>query len=159
MPAYTVGAERKKDQYPRAASRSDRSAKSLRYTVRCARPVAAGFKAAKMEGQMMTASSTEGRPIGAWLQVLEQIEGALARRLAQVEEPNAPEAETGPKAKTPLQILEERLAQMRTRLDRAEREAAEVDAALNTEAEAYQRWTESMTAARRRLADWAGRVA
>jgi hypothetical protein len=107
----------------------------------------------------MMASSTEARPIATWMQVLDQIEGAVGRQLAQVEEPAAPEVGAGPTAKTPLQILDERLAQMRTRLDRAERDAAEVDAALNTEAEAYQRWTESMTAARRRLADWAARVA
>ena len=107
----------------------------------------------------MTASSREERPIAAWMQVLDQIEGSVDRRLAQVEEPAGPDADAGPTAKTPLQILDERAAQMRTRLDRAERDAAEVDAALNTESEAYQRWTESMTAARRRLADWAARVA
>jgi hypothetical protein len=92
------------------------------------------------------------------MQVLDQIEGAVGRRLAQVEEP-PPEVDAGPTTKTPLQTLDERLTQMRMRLDRAERDAAEVDAALNTEAEAYQRWTESMTAARRRLADWVERVA
>jgi hypothetical protein len=107
----------------------------------------------------MKASSREERPIAAWMQVLDQIEGSVGRRLAQVEEPAGLEADAGPTAKTPLQILDERLAQMRTRLDRAERDAAEVDAALHTESEAYQRWTDNMTAARRRLADWAARVA
>ena len=48
---------------------------------------------------------------------------------------------------------------MHARLDRAERDAAEADAALLTESEAYQHWTESMTAVRRRLADWAARGA
>ncbi|HBI44045.1 MAG TPA: hypothetical protein DDY78_14515 [Planctomycetales bacterium] len=107
----------------------------------------------------MTALPTEARPIAAWMQVLDQIEGSVGRRLAQVEEPAGPEADAGPTAKTPLQILDERWSQVRTRLDRAERDAAEVDAALHTESEAYQRWTDSLTAARRRLADWAARVA
>jgi chromosome segregation ATPase len=106
----------------------------------------------------MKASSTEARPIATWMQVLDQIEAAVGRRLAQVEEP-PPDLEAAPTTKTPLQTLDERLAQMRARLDQAERDAAEVDAALNTEAEAYQRWTESMTAARRRLADWTAGVA
>ena len=69
------------------------------------------------------------------------------------------DADAGPAAKTPLQVLDERLAQMRARLDRAERDAAEADGALLTESEAYQHWTENMTAARRRLADWAARGA
>ncbi len=107
----------------------------------------------------MTASPTEARPIAAWMQVLDQIQGSVGRRLAQVEEPAGQDADTEPTAKTPLQILDERMTQIPTRLDRAERDAAEVDAALHTESEAYQRWTESMTTARRRLADWAARVA
>jgi len=107
----------------------------------------------------MTALSTEVRPIAAWMRVLDQIESSVELRLAQVEEPPGPDADSGPTAKTPLQILDERLAQIRTRLDRAERDAAEVDAALHTESGAYQHWTASMTAARRRLADWAARVA
>ena len=35
----------------------------------------------------MTAASTEERPIAVWMQMLEQIEEAVERRLAQVEEP------------------------------------------------------------------------
>jgi hypothetical protein len=107
----------------------------------------------------MTATPTEERPIAAWMQVLDQIEGSVGRRLAQVEEPAGPDDGAEPTAKTPLQILDERMTQIPKRLDRAERDAAEVDAALHTESEAYQRWTESMTTARRRLADWAARVA
>ncbi len=107
----------------------------------------------------MTAPLNAVQQITGWMGVLDQIEGSVERRLAQVEEPPTPDADAAPTTKTPLQILDERLAQMRTRLDRAERDAAEVDAALNTETEAYQRWAESMTAARRRLADWAARAA
>ncbi len=107
----------------------------------------------------MTASSTEAQPITAWLQVLDQIESAVGRWLAQVEAPAKVEEDAGPTANAPLQILDERLTQIRARLDRAERDAREVDAALQTEAEVYQHWAESMTAARRRLADWAARRA
>ena len=106
----------------------------------------------------MTALPTEARPIAAWMQVLDQIEDSVSRRLGQVEELATPEANVGPTTKTPLQILDDRLTQMQTRLDRAERDAAGVDAALRTESEAYQHWTESMSAARRRMADWAGRA-
>ena len=105
------------------------------------------------------ASPTESRPIAGWMETLEHIDEAIRRRLSQVEEPASPASETGLPAVSPLQILDERASQMRSRLDRAERETAEVDAALRTESEAYQRWTENTTAARRRLADWAARVA
>jgi hypothetical protein len=107
----------------------------------------------------MTASPMEARPIAAWMQVLDQIEGSVGRRLAQVEEPAGPDADAEPTAKTPLQILDERMTQIPKRLDRAERDAAAVDVVLLTEFKAYQQWTESMTTARRRLADWAARVA
>lgn len=105
----------------------------------------------------MTAEPTETRPAAAWMLVLNQIEETLARQMASVEEP-APPGDAKPPAKTPLHALDARLAQMQARLDQAERHAEGTDAALRTDAEAYQRWTESMTAARRRLADWAARV-
>jgi hypothetical protein len=106
----------------------------------------------------MTAESTEGRPVAAWMQVLESIEEALARRLADLPAPPAPPADSGSTAKTALQVLDGRLTQMQARLDQAERDADETETVLRTEAEAYQHWTTSMTAARRRLADWAAGV-
>ena len=105
----------------------------------------------------MTAESTETRPIAAWMQVLEQIESTLAQQMASVDEGESP-GEARPRASTPLHVLDERLTKMQARLDQAERDAALTDAALRAEGEAYQRWTESMTATRRRLSDWAGRV-
>ena len=104
-------------------------------------------------------SPAESRPIAGWKETLEQIDEAIRRRLSQVEEPATPASETGLSAVSPLQILDERASQMRSRLDRAERETADVDAALRAESEAYERWTENTTAARRRLADWTARAA
>ena len=106
----------------------------------------------------MTAEPTEGRTVAAWMQVLEFIEEALGRRLAEVEEPPAAVADAGRWVQTSLQALDERMQRMQTRLGQAERDAAEADEPLRTESEAYQRWTEGMTAARRRLADWAANV-
>ena len=106
----------------------------------------------------MTAEPAEGRPIAAWMQMLEFIDAALARRLAEVEEPPGPADGAGSSAQGSLQALDERVRRMQARLDQAGRDAAEADEPLRTESEAYQRWTESMTAARRRLADWAANV-
>jgi hypothetical protein len=103
----------------------------------------------------MTAELAEGRPITEWMHVLESIEEAVARRLAETPEPPAPGAEPDAPAKASLQALDEGLARMEGRLAQAERDAADADDVLRGEAEAYQRWTEGMTAARRRLADWA----
>jgi hypothetical protein len=91
------------------------------------------------------------------MRVLETIEAALAQRLANVQEPAAA-AEPSPAAQTPLQALDERLAVLQAREGQAESDAAEADEALQAEAEAYQHWIESTTAARRRLADWAAGV-
>ncbi len=106
----------------------------------------------------MTAELARGGRVAAWLRVLETLDEALARRLAEVEEPPAPIAEPMPAAKASLQALDERLGRLQGRLEQAERDAAEADEPLRTEAEAYRRWTEGMTAARRRLADWAAAV-
>lgn len=106
----------------------------------------------------MKSEPTEARSMATWMPMLEHIEEALARRLAEVHDLPAPTADSGPTAKTSLQALDQRLAGMQVRLDQAERDASETEGVLRTEAEAYQRWTESMTAARRRLADWAAGV-
>ena len=96
--------------------------------------------------------TAQDRPITAWIRVLDEIEGAVSRRLALVEEPPSATADAPP-APTPLQVLDDRLAQMRARLERAEQDARDADAVLQQEAEAHRRWTEGMTTARRRLAD------
>jgi hypothetical protein len=106
----------------------------------------------------MTTEAAEPRPIAAWMKVLDQIEATLARQMASVENTAPPAADAKLPAQSPMSALDDRLAQMQTCLDQAEREAAVTDAALRAEGEAYQRWTETMTATRRKLADWAGRV-
>ena len=105
----------------------------------------------------MTAEPAEGRPVAAWMQVLDFIDEVLARRLAEVDEPPAPVAGAGPSRES-LLALDKWMQRLQARLDQAERDAAEADEPLRTESEAYQRWTETMTAARRRLGDWAANV-
>ena len=105
----------------------------------------------------MTASSTKDRPVAAWMEVLDQIEGAVGPRLAHTEEP-APSPEPTAVSRTPLHVLDERLARIQARLDRAEGDARETDEVLRVEAEAFQRWTETAATARRRLADLAATV-
>jgi Xaa-Pro aminopeptidase len=119
---------------------------------------AEGAKTAKPEDLGMTAEPTEPRPIAAWTRVLDKIEATLARQMASVEEPDTLVSDAKPPAKAPLQVLDDRLAQMQNRLEQADRDAAVTDAALRTDGEAYQHWTETMTATRRKLADWVARV-
>lgn len=97
--------------------------------------------------------AAEDRPITAWMRVLDEIESSVSRRLALAEEPPAATADAGPPAPTPLQVLDDRLAQMQARLERAEQDARDADAVLHQEAEAHRRWAEQTATARRRLAD------
>jgi len=102
-------------------------------------------------------TATETRPAATWLGVLDEIAGAVSRRLAQVEEP-PPAPAPAPPEMTPLHALNDRLARMQARLDQAEQDAAAVDDVLGTEVVAFRQWVEAMSSARRRLADWAARV-
>ncbi len=97
--------------------------------------------------------TAQERPITAWMRVLDEIESSVSRRLAQAEEPTAASANAGPPAPTPLQVLDDRLAQMQARLEQAEQDARDADAVLRQEADAHRRWTEQMATTRRRLAD------
>ena len=67
----------------------------------------------------MTAEPAEGRPIAAWMQMLEFIDAALARRLAEVEERPGPADGAGSSAQGSLQALDERVRRMQARLDQA----------------------------------------
>jgi hypothetical protein len=113
----------------------------------------------------MSNSPPETRPTVAWMQVLDRIEDTLDRSLARAAEPEAYPAALSPPpderavARRPLQLLDQRLAQMQACLDLAGRRAAEAEGLLEVEAQALGRWRESLGAARDQLADWAGRVA
>jgi hypothetical protein len=54
--------------------------------------------------------------------------------------------------------LQARLQSFHKCTERAERQAAEADAALAQSEDALCRWLDELTAARQRLADWAARV-
>jgi hypothetical protein len=103
----------------------------------------------------MTAEATQGRSVAEWMRVLDEIEQSLAGRLAETPEPPPVHAPRETPSAAPLQALDGRLAQLQGRLDQAERDAAEAEVVLRSEAEAHQQWTDRMMAARRRLADWA----
>jgi hypothetical protein len=112
----------------------------------------------------MSNSPPETRPTVAWMQVLDRIEDTLDRSLARAAEPEAYPAALSPRderavARRPLQLLDQRLAQMQGCLDLVGRRAAEAEGLLEVEAQALGRWRESLAAARDRLADWAGRAA
>ena len=57
-----------------------------------------------------------------------------------------------------LQHLDEQLARLQASLDEAERKAAETDAWLRSEAEALERWLNSLQLNQRKLAEGTGRA-
>jgi hypothetical protein len=92
-----------------------------------------------------------------WTRVLDRITDTLDESLRLAAEPGGEPAAEGA-AERPLQLLDERLARLRARLDQAERNAADADAVLQTEADALQRWLDAFAAARQHLADRAQRT-
>jgi hypothetical protein len=104
--------------------------------------------------------TAEPRPVVAWMEVLDRLETTLDRSLALAGEPApAVPPEDRPAAeRTPLRRLDERLAALEAALDRAEANAAEVDAQLAAEAERAQRCVAALAAGRQKLAEWAARA-
>ena len=106
----------------------------------------------------MPTQLTQARPANEWTQVFDQMEEALAQTIAAT-----PETETlddVPRTDIPsaLHQLDRQLASLQASLDEAERKAAETDAWLRSEAEALQRWLDSLQVNQRKLAEWAGRA-
>jgi hypothetical protein len=103
-------------------------------------------------------STANGRP-DTWMEVLDQMETALAEALARTPEVAvgpAP-AEAGPHFES-LDHLEQRLAQMQEGLERTERDAQAAEAALQSEAETAGQWVLAMADARRKLAELIARA-
>ncbi len=96
----------------------------------------------KMENPMATFSS-QSRPIAVWMKMLDDIDQALAESLARaVEQPVSP-AVTDENIGAALQAmrrLDERLANLQARLDRAAVGAAGTDAALAGQAAVLDNW-------------------
>jgi hypothetical protein len=95
------------------------------------------------------------------MEVLDRLESTLDRSLALAEEPALappPTERAAPAERAPLRRLDERLAALQDALDRAEANAAEVDALLAAEAERAQRYIESLAASRQKLEDWSSRA-
>jgi hypothetical protein len=92
------------------------------------------------------------------MEVLARLENTLDRSLALTAEPApaAPPADRpAPAERTLLRRLDERLAALQAALDRAEANAAEVDALLAVEAERAQSYVAALVASRQKLTDWA----
>jgi hypothetical protein len=106
----------------------------------------------------MPTQLTEARPTGEWTHVFEQMQESLAQTLAATPEPDTLDDE--PRADIPLALnqLDQQLARLQASLDEAERKAAETDTWLRSEAEALQRWLDSLQTNQRKLAEWAGRA-
>jgi len=94
----------------------------------------------------------------AWVAGLNQMQQTLGQSLELAVEPGqVPPPEMARAAAVPLQALDERLARLQACLKRAEQNAQEADAVLEAEAQALQRWLETMRQAGRRLAEWTRR--
>jgi hypothetical protein len=95
----------------------------------------------------------------AWTAVLGQMQTTLGQSLEEAVEPRlAPPPEMS-EVPGPLQALDERLAQLQACLERAEQNARAADAVLEAEAQAMQRWLESMRQAGQQLAERIRRAA
>jgi hypothetical protein len=105
-------------------------------------------------------SDAEPRPVVVWMRVLDRIQDTLGQSLALADPGGVAtaESEPGPMAQSPLDRLDQRLAQMRACLDRAEQNAAATDTLLRGEADALQGWLDALAAAGRDLANWAARA-
>jgi hypothetical protein len=106
----------------------------------------------------MSPPSTESPAIGAWMQVLDEIQRKLGEALAFDPEASIPVFPAVAELGSPLEPLDERLGKLQACLDRAEADAAQIDAGLQQEAEATQHHLDNLRAARRKLADWASRA-
>jgi hypothetical protein len=98
----------------------------------------------------------EARPLAAWLQILGQIEEAVAKTLERWGEPVIPAPPPTPEAdcsaaRVVLQNIDQRFERMRTCLELAGRHAAEVEALLAAESREVEDWLLSVTAKRQTL--------
>ena len=106
----------------------------------------------------MPTQLTQTRPAGEWTQVFDQMQETIAQTIAATPEPEAIDEQPRADIPSALQQLDDQLARLQASLDEAERKAAETDAWLRSEAEALQRWLDSLQINQRKLAEWAGRA-
>jgi hypothetical protein len=86
--------------------------------------------------------SADRSSFAAWREILDQIDQALAQSLALAVEP-AGAPEMTPKSR-PGGSVDQRLAALQACLDRAEQEVAVVDAGVQADIDALQRWSEQV---------------
>jgi hypothetical protein len=105
----------------------------------------------------MTSPSIDSRAVVAWMEVLDRIEHQLGESLVADGEPSTPPGPaTNPDAL--LQQSDARLADLQASLERAEGNAATIDALLKEEAEHLRSYLDSVGKVARKLADWASRA-
>ncbi len=98
---------------------------------------------------MPTAAAQPG-PVGAWMEVLDRIEQALAESLARAAALDVPAEAPGGTVhvvKLALEVLDERQARLQAILDRAEQQAGEADAALAGAIAGFEKWLQESRAA------------
>jgi chromosome segregation ATPase len=110
------------------------------------------------EDARMPTQITESRPADDWTQVFESMQESLTQTLAATPELDTINETAPTDFPTTLHDLDQQLARLQASLDEAERRAAETDAWLRSEAEALQRWLDSLQVNQRKLAEWAGRA-
>jgi len=106
----------------------------------------------------MTTETPQPRGVVAWMEVLERIQALLGEslQLANITPPTPPPADSP--TQKPLEGLTTRLAQLQECLDRADRNAGEMDRLLGADAEAVRHWLESVQAVREKLERWESRT-
>lgn len=91
-----------------------------------------------------------------WLDVLDQIDGALRRSLAECVPPPEPAAGAEPSEPTPLDRLDDRLAAWQGQLDRANDEAAAAERLAGADETALADAVARLGRLRELLARWRG---
>ena len=90
-----------------------------------------------------------------WAEILDRIQADVEQLLEQTPElPILAPPDRLNALHEPLDKLASRMSELQTALERAERNAANTDAALHEEAESFQLWRESMKQAQVHLATW-----
>jgi len=103
---------------------------------------------------MMSTQPNE-RSAAEWATMLDEIQASIAATLDRTPEPmpGVPPGDPDVWGSNELEALDHRLKDMQASLERAERCAAETDAALQSEAEAIFRWRQALKQVHEKLAN------
>jgi hypothetical protein len=105
----------------------------------------------------MTSDNPSSRSLAAWMDVLQRIQTSVDQLLQRADDTPLPPPSASLVLR-PLHVLAEHLSQLQVCLDRAERNAAEIDRLLNAEVELMQQWLDRTRAVQDKLAGWEPRA-